>query len=126
MTVREATELDKAIARAESNGIQVIARGRMKSDNSKFFLTNSHSTDGVHVVRLQGARLLCDCKSRVICAHRGATHVYLVNEAARKQRDAEAVVRELEHEANERQASAQPAGWTAPLARDNRPLSIWK
>jgi len=37
-----------------------------------------------HVVSLYGSHLVCDCKSRVICAHRAAVHMELVVEAAKQ------------------------------------------
>lgn len=139
MTVREATELDKAIERATEHGIIVLAQGRFKADNGKFFLTTSASTpDGVHVVRQHGVHLHCDCKARVICAHRAAVHMHLQVAAARRQAQSDAIQAALEAESAPksdtkatkatatRKTSTQPVGWTAPLHRSNAAISIWK
>lgn len=104
MTIREAPELDKAIERAEKNGIEVVAHGFAKKNNARIWCTNSHSDpDKWHVVMLVGRRLVCDCNSAVICAHRGAVHVELVIEAAKKQ--AEAVEAALQEEARVRDSA---------------------
>ena len=142
MTQKQQSDLERAIERATDHAIIVIAQGRMKQDNSRFYLTNSHSTPGgVHVVRQYGQRLSCDCAASQhgkICSHRAATYMHLQVAAARRQAQADAIEQALEAETAiatpatdtaikaATKTTTQPVGWTAPMVRDNRPLSIWK
>jgi hypothetical protein len=123
MTPAQHNELDRAVERAMEHGIVVLAQGRMKSDNSKFYLTtsSSHPDRGVHVVKQRGMRLECDCEGSRhghICQHRASVYMYLTNEAARKQRAADAVEQALEAEQQVREQ--------AVLYRDNSAVSLFK
>ena len=152
MTAAQRTELDKAIDRACKAGLEVVAKGYRKADGAKIYAVPSQSeANRWHIVTLLGNRLLCDCQSRVVCAHRGAVHMELVVEADRRQQlaeDVEAALRD-EREATSRRLLDDAArrletversldAWeqereqarekreTAPLYRDNRPISIFK
>jgi hypothetical protein len=85
MTTEQRTELDKAIQRAERNGIRIIARGVLKGSGTRYFVTTGHTSQAnhdhaLHYVRVEGSRLVCDCQARVICTHRAVAHLELVRE----------------------------------------------
>jgi hypothetical protein len=86
MTTKQRTELDAAIERATAAGLEVIAHGYCKSNpNVKIYCVPSQTeANRWHVISLYGSHLVCDCKSRVICAHRAAVHMELVVEAAKQ------------------------------------------
>jgi len=100
MTIKQRSELDAAIERATAAGVEVIGHGHMKGTHDRIFCVPSQrDSDHWHVVRLIGARLVCDCASRVVCVHRAAAHMELVIEAARREAAADAVTLALEQEA---------------------------
>jgi hypothetical protein len=80
MTATQRSQLDKAIARAAARGIVLVGRGYRRSDHAPVFATTSGAGPlaGGHIVAVVDGRLVCDCKSRVICAHRGLVHQALV------------------------------------------------
>jgi hypothetical protein len=85
MTAIERSELDRAITRAERNGIRIIARGVLKGSGTQYFVTTGHTAQAnhdhaLHYVRVEGARLVCDCKARIICTHRATVHLELARE----------------------------------------------
>ncbi len=120
MTQAQATQLDSAIDRALEHGIEVMAHGHAKQNNARIWCTNSHSQpDRWHVVMLvNNRRLVCDCKSTKICAHRAAVHMELVNEAAKQREHAAAIEAAMEEEARVRDSAA--------LVRSNAAISIFK
>jgi len=67
-------------------GLEVVAHGYRKSNPGiKIYCVPSQTeANRWHVVSLYGSHLVCDCKSRVICAHRAAVHMELVVEAAKQ------------------------------------------
>lgn len=147
MTATQQSELERAIERATEHGIIVLAQGRFKATNEKFYLTNSSSTDGVHVVKQHGNHLSCDCQASQhgkICQHRASVYMHLQVAAARRQAHAEAIEAALEQETAiakpatgaaittpkaatnaTPKTSTQTPGRTAPLYRDSRPCSIF-
>jgi hypothetical protein len=86
MTIKQRTELDAAIERATAAGLEDVAHGYRKSNpNIKIYCVPSQTEENRwHVISLYGSHLVCDCKSRVICAHRAAVHMELVVEAAKQ------------------------------------------
>ncbi len=135
MTPQQQTELDKAIARAKSNHVSVIGQGHFRDFTcDRFFLVSSSSGSRPHIVRQSGNHLICDCAARVICSHRAAVHVALVDEAVRKQRQSNAVEAALEAESKKTvvaassgdEADRQAAHERAPVARSNHAIDIWK
>src|SRR5258706_8759478 len=105
MTIKQQTELDKAIERACQNYIIVTAQGRFRDSNQRFFLTTSATSPRSHVVRLDaGNTLVCDCQAaqhsngQCICQHRAAVYMHLQVAADRKRRQAEEVEAALEAE----------------------------
>jgi hypothetical protein len=93
MTTIERTALDKAIERAQRDGITILARGIRKSDGARVWGVSSKSTHDyrLHQVVEVEHRLICDCPTRQpsICKHRGLVHLDLAAEhAARKAAEA--------------------------------------
>ncbi len=84
MTLEQRSELDKAIERAQRDGIVILARGIRKSDGCRVWGVSSKSTHDyrLHQVVEVDHRLICDCPSRVICKHRGLVHLDLAGELA--------------------------------------------
>lgn len=86
MTTEQRTELDKAIERAQRDGIVILARGIRKSDGCRVWGVSSKSTHDyrLHQVVEVNHRLLCDCLTRApsICKHRGLVHLDLAAEHA--------------------------------------------
>src|SRR5258707_9944924 len=111
MTSQQYSELEQAILRAQRDGIVILARGTRKSDGARVWGVTGKSTHDyrLHQVVEVGGRLPCDCRSRVICKHRGLVHQALVAEAP-----AAAA------------SQPRPAHETAPLARSNAAISMWK
>jgi len=91
MTTTQRKQLDRAIARAMEHGIEVVGHGRRKADSARIYCTTSHSEENRwHIVTLMGSRLVCDCRSRVVCSHRAAVYMHLtVRAAEREMRSAE-------------------------------------
>lgn len=108
MTTREATELERAIERATAAGLIVLAQGRFKADNRRFWLVPSQSEpERTHVVLQFGRRLVCDCKATVLCAHKGAVHMHLVVEAEKLRTFSDQVESGLREEAFEHEDHAR-------------------
>ena len=86
MSTEQRSELDRAIERAQRDGIVILARGTRKSDGARIWGVSSKSSHDyrLHQVVQVGGRLLCDCPSRVICKHRGLVHADLVAERMAK------------------------------------------
>ena len=84
MTIEQRSELDRAIERAQRDGIVILARGTRKSDGARIWgVTSKTSHDHqLHQVVEVEHRLICDCPSRVICKHRGLVHLDLAGEHA--------------------------------------------
>src|SRR5258706_400363 len=101
MTVKQQTELEAAIERASAAGLEVVAHGHRKAHpNVRIFCVPSLSEpDRWHVISLYGAHLVCDCRSRVICAHRAAVHMELVVEAAHRAQHAAEIEAAFEKDA---------------------------
>ncbi len=127
MTDTQANQLVRAINRATEYGIEVVAKGRRKVDNAKIYCTTSHSDpDRWHVVAIVGKRLVCDCKSAVICTHRAAVHMDLAVEAAKRTHHADMVERALIAEARTKQAAQAIVSSQVRGVNDTRPISIFK
>jgi hypothetical protein len=79
---QEAAELERATARAEREGVRILARGHRKIDGARIFVVSSahHALQG-YIVAVVGGRLQCECPSRRICKHRALVHAELVREA---------------------------------------------
>ncbi len=86
MTTKQRTELDAAIERATAAGLEVVAHGYRKAKPSVriYCVPSQTEANRWHVISLYGSHLVCDCRSRVICAHRAAVHMELVVEAAKQ------------------------------------------
>lgn len=129
MTSAQQSDLERAIERATSDGIMVLAQGRRKRDGARLFWTNSHShLNGGHIVVWVRNRLVCNCRARQVCKHRAPVHMYLVNQAARAQARAEAIEEALWRELRRETVAAwgtATADSPKPLD-DMRPIGIWK
>lgn len=100
MTIAQRTQLDRAIDRAMKAGLEVVGHGFRKSDNAPLYAVPSQSEEGRwHIVILEGARLTCDCKARVLCAHKATVHMEMVVLAARREALAARVTQKLEEDA---------------------------
>jgi hypothetical protein len=110
MTTKQRTELDRAIERAMAAGLEVVAHGYRKSNPSiKIYCVPSQTeANRWHVVSLYGSHLVCDCKSRVICAHRAAVHMGLVVEAAKQAMHAAEIERAFETDVQAACAEMEP------------------
>src|SRR5258707_11619786 len=117
MSPQQQGELERAIARAHREGVQIVARGTRKADGARVFgVTSTSSAPAVlrMVVVLPG-RLECDCPARVICTHRGIVREALQQElAARSRQMFTAKAAEIRAEEALRQRR-EPS----PLARDD-------
>ncbi len=84
MTQQQRSELDRAIERAQRDGIVILARGTRKSDGARIWGVTSKSSHDhkLHQVAQVGQKLLCDCPARVICKHLGLVHLDLAAEHA--------------------------------------------
>lgn len=108
-TQREAN----AAARVIEQHITIAARGTVKSTGQRFFIVNGRS--GQYTVLVSADRLQCSCPAGQhgkVCKHRAA-----VNQALQAERTAAS---------EERYMLAAARRETAPLARSNAPVSIWK
>lgn len=118
MTRAQRTELDRAVEKACKAGLEVMGTGHRKSDGAKIFAVPSQSQPNrFHIVTLVGNRLICDCRSRVICCHRGAVHMEMVVQADRRRRLAEEVEAALREERDE---AARREAERASFADDDR------
>jgi hypothetical protein len=118
MTTKQRTELDRAIERAMAAGLEVVAHGYRKSNPSiKIYCVPSQTeANRWHVVSLYGSHLVCDCKSRVICAHRAAVHMELVVEAAKQAMHAAEIERAFESDVQATCAEMEPPTRSATSA----------
>src|SRR5574340_270495 len=126
MTQTERAALDRALARAERDRIQVMGCGIRKADGAQVYAVSSASQPGRwYLVAIEAdggaGRLHCDCPARSYCKHRAAVHARLCAEHAASQR-----VAELAHAARLTAAERERERDTAILARNNRPFSIWR
>lgn len=122
MTQTERAALDKALARAERDGIAVMGCGIRKSDGAQVFAVSSASQPGRwYLVAIEGGRLHCDCPARSYCKHRAAVHARLIAERRAAEHEAALV-----HAARLEVAERERAREAAILARNNRPFSIWR
>jgi hypothetical protein len=48
MTTAEKSELDRAIERAQRNGVKIVARGHLKSSGTRYFETNGNAAQRNH------------------------------------------------------------------------------
>lgn len=105
MTERQATELERAIAKCGELGIEPVGQGHLKSNDKRFFLVPSQADpDRCHVVLVDRSRLVCDCTAALfghICCHRAAVHCFLVVEASKAEAQAAKVTEALERESAE-------------------------
>ena len=142
--------LDRAIARAGTSGVKVLATGRVKSTAQRFWIVSSVS-DATHphlCFQLASARISCDCRSGrarpgTPCQHVAAVVMHETVQADRRRRQAE----ELEaaereemaalvvqnartlatlHDLNARMERDERQREAAPLYRDNKPFSIFR
>ncbi len=126
------TAIERAQARATAAGLPIIGRGWRVSDGALAWAVPSQSEPGKrHMVVLVGDTLLCGCKGSAngrVCIHQGVVY----NELAAEARAWQAAQRTQ----TAIQAAAKPSPAitprsdadraSAPLARDNRPFSIWR
>ena len=83
MTQTERAALDRALARAERDGIAVMGQGTRKGDGARVFAVSSASQPGRwYLVAIEAGRLHCDCPARSYCKHRAAVHARLIAEHA--------------------------------------------
>ncbi|SRR5258708_875806 len=117
MTTKQRTELDAAIERAMAAGLEVVAHGYRKAKPSvRIYCVQSQTeANRWHVISLYGSHLVCDCKSRVICAHRAAVHMELVVEAAKQAMHAAEIEAAFE---TDQQATCAVINDAAKVARD--------
>ena len=119
MTSQQRSELDRAIERAQRDGIVILARGTRKSDGARIWGVTSRTSHDhqLHQVVEVEHRLICDCPSRVICKHRGLVHLDLAAEHAAIKA---AQLAEARQQAERRER--------APIAYASagRPFSMWK
>ncbi len=98
---QQASDLARALARAQASGLTVIGQGHMQATNQRFFLVPSASEPGArtHIVTSDERHLHCDCAGSLygqsICQHRAITHQFLCDERARKEASNEEVQRAL-------------------------------
>lgn len=88
MSAKQLSTYERALARAQKQGIVITGRGTRKSDGATVYTTSSASEPGVwHLVTIEGAHLACDCtagKRGLVCMHRALVHAQLVAELAAK------------------------------------------
>ncbi len=126
MTQTQRAELDRALARAARDGIQVTGQGTRKSDGARIFTVSSASQPGRwYLVVIEAGRLHCDCPAQSYCKHRAAVHARLIAELEAERHAAECEA-ELAHAARLTVAEREQAREAALLARNNRPFSIWR
>lgn len=140
MNQRQASELDKAIAKCGELGIEPSGQGHMKHGSQRFFLVPSQSDPSrSHVVIVDRSRLICDCLGALyghVCVHRASVHAFLVVEASKAESRAERVTQELERESveiertdrQEAEAATERSHRreTAVLVSSSRAFSLYK
>lgn len=116
MTTTQREQLERAIERVTKASLEVVGHGHRKCDNARIFAVPSQTEPNRwHIVTLVGSRLVCDCQSRVICAHRAAVHMEIVVQAAERELRSAEIERELAGE------SAEPSEPRPALNRSPRP-----
>ncbi len=123
------TAIERAQARATAAGLPIVGRGWRVADGALTWAVPSQSEPGkVHYVVLVNDTLLCGCKGCApagrVCIHCGRVYNELASEAkafadAQRQQAASATT------ASPVAPTPHP-GATAPLHRDNSPVSIWR
>lgn len=114
MTQQQASEFERALARAHRAGLAIAGRGTWKHDGAAFVaVTSSRDAARVHLVTIRAGRLACDCEASQyhperICSHRALAH------------------EDLQRQLEARAAAVAAARETAPLYRDNRAFSLFK
>lgn len=114
------SDYQRAIARANSQGIEILGRGRYSKSQEPFFLISS-ATDPSrpHVVRHSGHIFACDCTAGQygrMCVHVARVRELLEREAT-----------EIQSRIEQTRASVAADRETAMLATraDNKPFSIF-
>jgi hypothetical protein len=126
MTTKQRSELDHAIERAAQHSIEVTGRGFRKNYHAVLFTTNSASEENRwHIAIASGSRLVCDCRSRKICAHRAAVHIDLTVAAAKREAFAARVAHSFELDAD-RAAAEETAQAERDAANDRRDADRWE
>ncbi len=107
-------QLACAIEKAQAEGIHILGEGRMKRDNSRFFLVASsdyEQTNKAYVVHLFKHRLSCHCEAGqrgIVCKHRAAVYLHL-KEVLETAFDEVERVMQVEHQAETVAAKAERA-----------------
>lgn len=123
MTQQQAAQLERATQIAERDGL--TARKGITRDGKPVWAVLSRSATRkagypvYHLVTVEGSHLACDCPGSWhgrVCAHRAAVRAAIEAELKASARKA----------AEDRYAVAAARRESAPLARDNRPISIFK
>lgn len=80
---------ERALERADSAHVDVIGAGRL-TNGSRFYIVPALSEPGrVHVVRIVGAHLECDCPAGAhgrLCMHRAVVHRVLAGQSAQRRK----------------------------------------
>lgn len=117
-----------ALARAEAEGVVVYGKGTRKSDGATVYgVTSATEANRVYLVTVLPGRLACACQARGMCKHRAAARKRIMaemEETASAAATARAAQSALAAAAARRVYEAQRA--TAPLHRDNAPVSMWR
>jgi hypothetical protein len=125
------TEYTAAVERAAKRGVEVCGRGTRKSDGAPVYaVTSGSEANRWHLVVVEAGRLVCDCRACVYCCHRAAVHERMVADRAAAQMAIVAAAVKVAQGAT-KVAQRVPVRTdadraTAPLARDNRPFSLFK
>jgi hypothetical protein len=111
MTDTQRGQLERATQRAQKAGLMVVGIGKSKTDGRTVYAVPSSVPNKLHLVWEQDGSLRCTCVGCAhgyICLHRAVVHQFLLEglQAAEK---AMAVKRQK-----------------STLARDNKPVSIFK
>ena len=135
MTTKQQTELDRALARAQSASLQITGQGHLLNGQRFFIVPSSSDPARSHVIVSDEKHLHCDCTAgqyEHICQHRALVHLFLVAEAAKKAADDAQVRAALAAEAAEAKSLASAKRTTRParlgpkLRTDTRAFSIFR
>src|SRR5258706_15376871 len=136
MTTKQQTELDRALARAQSASLQITGQGHLLNGQRFFIVPSSTEPARSHIIVSDEHHLHCDCPAGQydhICQHRALVHLFLVAEAAKKAADDTQVRAALAAEAAEAKSLVQTP--TTPkrgqrmgpkLRTDTRAFSIFR
>ena len=105
----EATDYERALARAQAEGLQIIGRGMRKSDGAHVVFVTGKTRASYQVIVFP-LRLVCNCEARGMCKHRALVHADLAERARRSQTVKPAPVKRVECRG----------------VNDTRAISIWK